>query len=131
MLLTADAYDWLLIRSGDGAQRTSGVCFPAAGLAKHLAAIFPVTGKALAQGAHSAYAEILAIERVLSNGSAVYGRNRAGHGVRGVYLEGDGIEPELQHLENFLDSDAVFVDVGQTPAYFLSRPPSTLVTRAR
>lgn len=48
----------------------------------------------------------------LSNGSIIYGKNRPGFGGRGVYLYGDTIEPELEHLEKFLESDGVFVDVG-------------------
>jgi FkbM family methyltransferase len=58
------------------------------------------------------------LKRVLSNGAAVYGKNRAGHGIRGVYLEGDRIEPELEHLENFLPKDAVFMDVGANTGAF-------------
>jgi len=58
------------------------------------------------------------LKRGLSNGSTVCGRNRPGHGIRGVYLQGDSIEPELQHLENFLASDAVFVDVGANTGIF-------------
>ena len=48
----------------------------------------------------------------LSNGAVVYGKNRAGYGGRGIYIFGDSIEPEFQHLEKFLDSTGVFVDVG-------------------
>lgn len=48
----------------------------------------------------------------LSNGAVVYGRNRAGHGGRGVYIWRDAIEPELEHLEELLSAGDVFVDVG-------------------
>lgn len=48
----------------------------------------------------------------LSNGSVVYGKNRAGYGGRGIYIFRDSIEPEFKHLEKFLDPSDVFVDIG-------------------
>lgn len=48
----------------------------------------------------------------LSNGSVVYGKNRAGFGGRGIYLYQDKIEPEFEHLEKFLDPQGTFIDVG-------------------
>lgn len=48
----------------------------------------------------------------LSNGAVVYGRNRAGHGGRGVYVFRDALEPELAHLESFLQPGGVFMDIG-------------------
>jgi FkbM family methyltransferase len=48
----------------------------------------------------------------LSNGAVVYGKNRAGFGGRGIYVLRDAIEPEFEHLEDFLGSEGVFVDVG-------------------
>lgn len=52
------------------------------------------------------------LKTTLSNGAVVYGANRPGYGGRGVYLYGDAVEPELEHLERFLDDEGVFVDVG-------------------
>lgn len=52
------------------------------------------------------------LKHTLSNGAIVCGRNRAGHGARAVYLQGDGLEPELAYMEHFLPRDAVFIDVG-------------------
>lgn len=52
------------------------------------------------------------LKTTLSNGAVVYGQNRPGYGGRGVYLFGDAVEPELQHLDRFLGSEGVFVDVG-------------------
>ena len=52
------------------------------------------------------------LRRRLSNGAVIYGRNRAGFGGRGVYIFGDDLEPELRHLDEFLDESGVFVDVG-------------------
>jgi FkbM family methyltransferase len=52
------------------------------------------------------------LKTTLSNGAVVYGTNRPGYGGRGVYLYGDAVEPELQHLERFLDATGVLVDVG-------------------
>ncbi len=48
----------------------------------------------------------------LDNGAVVYGKNRAGFGGRGIYVLRELIEPEFQHLEKFLDSTGVLVDVG-------------------
>ncbi|HUP73020.1 MAG TPA: hypothetical protein VM282_08225, partial [Acidimicrobiales bacterium] len=38
----------------------------------------------------------------LANGTIVYGENRQGFGGRGVYIYGDAIEPEFEHLDKFL-----------------------------
>lgn len=48
----------------------------------------------------------------LSNGAIVYGKNSTGFGGRGIYIYRDAIEPEFEHLEKFLDSEGVFIDVG-------------------
>ncbi len=48
----------------------------------------------------------------LANGAFVFGKNRAGFGGRGVYVFRDSIEPEFQHLEEFLGPSGVFVDIG-------------------
>lgn len=48
----------------------------------------------------------------LANGALVYGRNRPGFGGRGIYVFRDRIEPEFQHLEEFLGLSGVFVDIG-------------------
>lgn len=48
----------------------------------------------------------------LSNGAIVFGKNRKGYGGRGIFLYRDSIEPEFLHLDQFLDSTGVFVDVG-------------------
>lgn len=52
------------------------------------------------------------LKTTLSNGAVVYGENRPGYGGRGVFLYGDGVEPELENLERFLGAEGVFVDVG-------------------
>jgi FkbM family methyltransferase len=52
------------------------------------------------------------LETKLSNGAVVRGRNRPGHGGRGVYVYRDAIEPELEHLEALLDRTGVFIDIG-------------------
>jgi FkbM family methyltransferase len=52
------------------------------------------------------------LKTTLSDGIVIYGKNRAGFGGRGIYIYRDSIEPEFQHLEEFLDSNSVFVDVG-------------------
>jgi FkbM family methyltransferase len=52
------------------------------------------------------------LEATLSNGAVVRGRNRPGHGGRGVYIYRDAIEPELEHLEALLGQSGVFIDVG-------------------
>ena len=48
----------------------------------------------------------------LSDGVVVCGKNRPGFGGRGIYLYRESIEPEFQHLEEFLDPGSVFVDIG-------------------
>lgn len=52
------------------------------------------------------------LKTTLSNGSHVYGKNRSGFGGRGIYIYRDSIEPEFEHLEDFLDPSGVLVDVG-------------------
>lgn len=52
------------------------------------------------------------LKTTLSNGAVVYGKNRTGFGGRGIYVWREGIEPEFTHLEQFLDADGVFLDVG-------------------
>lgn len=52
------------------------------------------------------------LKTTLSNGAVVYGKNRAGFGGRGIYLYRDAIEPELEHLEKFLEPQGTFIDVG-------------------
>lgn len=48
----------------------------------------------------------------LSNGAVVRGLNRAGYGGRGVYLHRDALKPELLHLDELLEPDGVFIDIG-------------------
>lgn len=48
----------------------------------------------------------------LANGAFVYGANREGFGGRGIYIFRESIETEFQHLELFLDTSGVFVDIG-------------------
>ncbi|RLE24380.1 MAG: hypothetical protein DRJ65_09960 [Acidobacteria bacterium] len=48
----------------------------------------------------------------LANGAVVFGKNRAGFGGRGIYVFRDLIEPEFQHLEEYLEPTGVFVDIG-------------------
>ncbi|HDM79473.1 MAG TPA: FkbM family methyltransferase [Deltaproteobacteria bacterium] len=52
------------------------------------------------------------LKTTLSNGAVVYGKNRAGFGGRGIYIYQESIEPEFQHLEEFIDPSGVLVDVG-------------------
>src|SRR5262245_9425416 len=60
------------------------------------------------------------LETRLSNGAIVRGKNRPGHGGRGIYVYGDAIEPELEHLEELPGRTGVFIDVGaNTGAYAL------------
>jgi FkbM family methyltransferase len=54
----------------------------------------------------------------LSNGAIVLGRNRPGHGGRGAYVFRDELEHELLHLEHFLDSEGVFIDIGANTGVF-------------
>src|SRR5215208_1443148 len=54
----------------------------------------------------------------LSNGAVVYGKNRAGYGGRGIYVLRDLVEPEFQHLERFLGTSGVFVDVGASTGIY-------------
>ncbi len=54
----------------------------------------------------------------LQNGAIVEGYNRAGYGGRGVYVFGDSLEPELCHLQHFLGSGQVLVDVGANVGVF-------------
>ena len=48
----------------------------------------------------------------LANGAIVCGQNRPGFGGRGVYIFRDALEPEFEHVENFLEPAGVFLDVG-------------------
>lgn len=52
------------------------------------------------------------LRTTLSNGAVVYGQNRAGYGGRGAYIYRDALEPELLHVEKFLEPGNVFVDIG-------------------
>jgi FkbM family methyltransferase len=52
------------------------------------------------------------LKTVLSNGAIVYGKNKKGYGGRGIYIYGEDIEPELKHLDKFLEKDSVFIDIG-------------------
>lgn len=54
----------------------------------------------------------------LPNGAVIYGENRAGFGGRGIYIYRDSIEPEFQHLDRFLDTEGVFVDVGASTGIY-------------
>ena len=46
------------------------------------------------------------------NGATLLGLNRPGYGGRGLYLEGDDLEPEVSLLPRLLSPDAVLIDVG-------------------
>ncbi|HUP74771.1 MAG TPA: FkbM family methyltransferase [Acidimicrobiales bacterium] len=48
----------------------------------------------------------------LTNGAVVFGTNRPGFGGRGVYVYGDAVEPEFEHLDKFLGDAGVFIDIG-------------------
>jgi FkbM family methyltransferase len=54
----------------------------------------------------------------LSNGAVVFGRNQRGYGGRGIYVFRDALEPELEHLLQFLDPTDVLVDVGANTGIF-------------
>lgn len=54
----------------------------------------------------------------LSNGVVVLGINREGYGGRGVFVYRDALEPELQHLDQFIDRDGVFVDIGASTGVY-------------
>jgi FkbM family methyltransferase len=71
----------------------------------------------------------------LANGAVVFGKNRPGFGGRGVYIFRDALEPEFEHLEDFLTPGGVFLDVGGNTgiyaikaAKFLSASGGTVVT---
>jgi FkbM family methyltransferase len=48
----------------------------------------------------------------MADGVIVLGRNKPGYGGRGIFVDGDEIEPELQQLHRFLTPDSVVIDVG-------------------
>jgi FkbM family methyltransferase len=48
----------------------------------------------------------------LANGAIIRGKNRAGYGGRGIYIYRDALEPELEHIEKFLEPNGVFLDIG-------------------
>ncbi len=48
----------------------------------------------------------------LASGAIVFGRNRPGFGGRGIFVYRDSIEPEFEHLEDFLDPSGVLIDIG-------------------
>ncbi len=52
------------------------------------------------------------LQAKLSNGTVVRGKNRPGYGGRGIYIFRDAIEPEFEHLLEFLVPSGVLVDVG-------------------
>ena len=52
------------------------------------------------------------------NGALVVGRNRPGHGGRGLYLEGASLEPELALIPSLLPKDGVFFDVGASTGVY-------------
>lgn len=52
------------------------------------------------------------LRTTLANGAVVLGRNRAGYGGRGVYLMRDMIEKELAIVDQLLDDEGVFLDIG-------------------
>lgn len=58
------------------------------------------------------------LKTVLSNGAAVYGKNKKGFGGRGIYIFGDAIEPELNYLDKFLDKDSVMIDIGASSGIY-------------
>jgi len=48
----------------------------------------------------------------LSNGAVISGKNLQGYGGRGIYIFRDSLEPEFEHLLEFLTPSGVLVDVG-------------------
>jgi FkbM family methyltransferase len=48
----------------------------------------------------------------LSNGAVISGKNRPGYGGRGIYIFRDALEPEFEHLLEFLSPGDVLVDIG-------------------
>lgn len=75
------------------------------------------------------------LKTTLSNGAVVCGKNRPGYGGRGIYIFRDALEPEFEHLLEFLIPAGVFVDVGANTgiytmksAKFLSENGGVVVT---
>jgi FkbM family methyltransferase len=58
------------------------------------------------------------LKTTLSNGAIVLGKNRKGYGGRGVFIYGDAIEPELMHLDKFLEKDDLFIDIGASSGIY-------------
>jgi FkbM family methyltransferase len=54
----------------------------------------------------------------LACGATVCGQNRAGYGGRSIYIFGEAIEPEFEHLEKFLVPGGVMVDIGGNTGIF-------------
>ena len=52
------------------------------------------------------------LKTTLSDGATICGRNRPGYGGRGIHIFRDTIEPEIQHLLDFLTPGGVLVDIG-------------------
>jgi FkbM family methyltransferase len=72
----------------------------------------------------------------LACGAMVCGQNRAGYGSRYIYIFGEAIEPEFEHLEKFLEPGGVLMDIGGNTGiytikgaqFFRQRGGGTVVT---
>ena len=62
----------------------------------------------------------------LANGAYVLGKNMPGFGGRGVFIDGDQIEPELWALENFIDKGDVFIDIGANTGVYTMKAAKSL-----
>lgn len=57
----------------------------------------------------------------LSDGTLVSGRNRPGHGGRGIYIYRESIEPEYEHVRALMEGREVFVDIGASTGIYALR----------
>ena len=62
----------------------------------------------------------------MANGAYVLGKNMPGFGGRGVFIDGDQIEPELWALENFIDKGDVFIDIGANTGVYTMKAAKSL-----
>jgi FkbM family methyltransferase len=58
------------------------------------------------------------VTTTLPDGLVIRGQNISGYGGRGIYLEGDGIEPEYRSFTRLLPDEGVFLDIGASTGIF-------------
>lgn len=58
------------------------------------------------------------LRRRMKCGAIVTGQNKPGFGGRGFFIFGESLEPELEHLDHFLEAGNVFLDVGANSGVF-------------